>query len=172
MFSELKEKFSSLAVSDSLKLTMLTIAPSTWNISRISREFNTSRHLRKSKKLKADGGISATTTAKHGKTLSKAVIEVIAECYNNDLHRRMMPGRKDTVSVIIDGKLTQVQKRLLYFDLRELYELFKIAETTVQVGFSTFVLNIVFDSVLNIVFLLVLEERIASAFAPFIKIVN
>ena len=139
MFSELKEKFSSLAVSDPLKLTILTIAPSTWNISRISREFNTSRHLvRKSKKLKADGGILATTTAKHGKTLSKAVIEVIVECYNNDLHSRVMPGRKDTVSVIIDGKRTQVQKRLLYFDLRELYELFKIAEPTVQVGFSTF----------------------------------
>ena len=104
---ELEDIFSSLAVSDPLKLTKLTIAPSTWNISRISREFNTSRHLvRKSKKLKADGGILVTTTAKHGKTLSKSVIEDIDECYNNDLHSRMMPGRKDTVFVIIDEKRT------------------------------------------------------------------
>lgn len=139
MFSELKQKFSSLPVTDPLKLTILTIAPSTWSISKVAREFNTTRYLvRKSKELKANGGVLATTTAKAGKSLPETVTKVVNEFYNNDLYSRLMPGKKDYVSVKVNGKRTKMQKRLLLFDLNELYDLFKKTERSINVGFSTF----------------------------------
>lgn len=139
MLLGLKEKYSSLSELDPLRVRILTIAPSSWSINKIASEFNTSKYFaRMSKNLKSMGGVLAETTSKTGKKLPENTISVVHEFYNNDQYSRMMPGRKDCVSVNLDGKRTSMQKRLLLFDLRELYELFKKTEPTMKLGFSTF----------------------------------
>lgn len=50
----------------------------------------------------------------------------------------MMPGKKDTISVKIDGERTLVQKRLLLLDLRGLFIKFNECYPDCTVGFSTF----------------------------------
>jgi hypothetical protein len=45
--------------------------------------------------------------------------------YNNDEYSRLCPGKKDFVTVKIDGQRVQKQKRLLLANLKELYVLFR-----------------------------------------------
>lgn len=139
MFSELKEKFANLSVNDPLKVTILTIAPSNWSINKIAAEFGASKRLaRKAKQLKAQKGVLATTVAKAGKSLPDSIKNAVNDFYNNDLYTRMTPGRKSKVFVQIDGERVEMQKRLILFDLSELYDLFKIANPKIEIGFSTF----------------------------------
>jgi len=49
-----------------------------------------------------------------------------------------MPGMKDYVSVIVDGKRQHIQKRLILCNLKEAYEQFKDKHPTHRVGFSQF----------------------------------
>lgn len=70
-------------------------------------------------------GVLGSTTAKAGKTLPEHTIKKIKEFYSNDSNSRRMPGIKDTVSIIDDGKRVTVQMRLLLLDREELYVSFK-----------------------------------------------
>lgn len=95
----LKDK-TSLEGNDPMKLRILTIAPESWSIRRISKEFNTSRFLaKKAKELRSACGVLADVTAKAGKTLPNATITSIIDFYNDDTIGRIMPGVKDTCSV-------------------------------------------------------------------------
>jgi len=58
MLTELKEEYNSLEGNDPLKLKILTIAPSSWKINKIAKEFGASWQLaKKSKEHKACKGI-------------------------------------------------------------------------------------------------------------------
>jgi len=50
MLTELKEKYNSLEGNDPLKLKILTIAPSSWNVNKIAKEFDASWQLAKNLK--------------------------------------------------------------------------------------------------------------------------
>ena len=50
----------------------------------------------------------------------------------------MCPGKKEYVSVKIDGQRTQIQKRLLLINLKELYTELKAKEPICKIGFSKF----------------------------------
>lgn len=60
---------------------------------------------------------TTTTEAKTGKQLSDSTVQKISECYTNDMNSRTMAGKKDTVSVKIDGEHTLIQKRTFFFQL-------------------------------------------------------
>jgi len=61
----LKDKFTSLEGNDPMKLRVLTIAPESWSIRRISEEFGTSRVLaKKAKELRSAHDVLADVTAK------------------------------------------------------------------------------------------------------------
>ena len=65
----LKDKFTSLEGNDPMRLRILTIAPESWSVRQISREFGTSRTLaKKAKELRSASGVLADVTAKAGKT--------------------------------------------------------------------------------------------------------
>lgn len=50
-----------------------------------------------------------------------------------------MPGTKDTVSIKIkSGKRMKVQKKLLRFNLKEIYALFKEKYANIKIGFTRF----------------------------------
>lgn len=139
MLTGLKEKYKSLNGNDPLKLRILTIAPSSWSVNKIAKEFGTSWQLaRKSKELKASKGVLADTTAYTRNTLPTEVINEIKAFYESDCNSRILPGKKDCISVEIDGIKTNLQKRLLLMNLKELYILFKNSNPDTKVGFSTF----------------------------------
>ena len=64
-----------------------------------------------------------------------ATITLVKAFYEDDEFSRMMPGRKDYVSV---GKNIHMQKRLLLCNLSELYSAFKEKNPGIKVGFSKF----------------------------------
>lgn len=114
LLTGLKEKCSSLVGNDPLKLRILSIAPESWSINKISKEFGALRRLaKKAKELRATEGILPDFIANIGKTLPSTTIEKIIQFYESDSNSRVLPGMKDTISVIVNAKRTQVQKRLL-----------------------------------------------------------
>ena len=51
---------------------------------------------------------------------------------------RIMPGRKDTVTVSVSGVRKQLQKQLMLCTLREAYSIFKEKHSNIKLGFSKF----------------------------------
>lgn len=139
MLDGLKQKFSSLKHSDPLRVQILTTAPSSWSVRQIAKEFGASRFLaQKSKKLKSNHGVLGNTTLRVGRVLPQTTVDKVIEFYNSDINSRIMSGKKDTISLIIDGKPTMVQKRLLLFNLKELHASFKESNPKYGVSFSVF----------------------------------
>ena len=123
----MKEK---LAVSSKEeKVQILTLSPESWSISKICNEFSVSEHLvRKARKLKHEKGILG---AKKGQPVKDDVKEKVWEIYESEEFTRICPGKKDYVSVYINGVKIHKQKRLILVQLKELYLEYKI-------GFSKF----------------------------------
>ena len=140
MLDELKVKFNSLQHNDPLKLRILTIAPSSWSVRKIAREFNSSRRLaQKSKNLKSINGILGETVVKRGKNLPQETVRKVEEFYNDDMNSRMMPSIKDIVSIKNEaGVRESKQKRLLLLNLKELYASFKNIYPKEEISFSKF----------------------------------
>ena len=96
--------------------------------------------VRPSRKLKIEQGVlpQAPMLSK-GKKLSADVKHQIKTYYENDDVSRLSPGKKDNLSVRDEnGSKTQVQKRLILSNLREVYIQFKQDDEGIHVGFSTF----------------------------------
>lgn len=71
MLMGLKRKFSSLENNDPLKLRIVTIAPPSWSINKISEEFGSTRYLaERAKQLRLSEGVLGCTTAKTRRKLS------------------------------------------------------------------------------------------------------
>lgn len=137
---QLKEKFQEENISVSEKLQILTVLPKSWSCSEIQNEFQVSNRMaRKAKALVKAKGILATPNPKPGKVLNESVIEKVIGFYNSDDVSRLMPGKKDFVSVKTgDSSRIHVQKRLVMGNLKEVYELFKNKNPTDKIGFSKF----------------------------------
>lgn len=105
MLNGLKEKFSSLGLYDSQRLQILTVAPSSWSVRKISEEFGcSSRSAAKAKQLKYAKGNLAETTEKVGKRLPKETVDSVKRFYESNCNSKLMSGIKDVVSVKTNGK--------------------------------------------------------------------
>ncbi|KYN21878.1 hypothetical protein ALC57_05740 [Trachymyrmex cornetzi] len=141
MLSDLKEKFATLPNNDPLRLRILTILPKTWSPNKISQEFDCSwSFAKKGKDLRDANGILADTTLKAGKALSNSTVENVVDFYISDENSRIMPGKKDVVSVKNENGRSLVQKRLLLLDLKGLFCLYKERNQDFPIGFSKFAL--------------------------------
>lgn len=139
LLNGLKEKFSSLSEKDPLRLTILTIAPDCWPIRKICSEFGTStRMAQKAKNLKKSEGVLATPSPKSGKNLPKSTIGKVINFYEEDINSRIMPNKKDTVTVRVDCEKKKVQKRLLLSDIKQLHKQFKEQNPEIPIGLSKF----------------------------------
>ena len=128
MLTKLKEKFSSLERTDPLRKRILTIVPEVWSVNKIAKEFNCSWRLAKiSKDLRASGGVLANTIATAGNSLPDETVQKVKDFYMNGINSRVMPGKRDVVSVKSETGRCLEQKRLLLLDLRELYKFYKKA---------------------------------------------
>lgn len=122
---QLKEKFQNTQ-NKSEKFLILTTLPKSWTVRQIENEFHVSNRMaRKAKALVKENGIMSCPYPKPGKTLDKTIVDKVKDFYNCDDVSRMMPGKKDFVSMKVNGKKEHVQKRLVLLNLKECYELFK-----------------------------------------------
>ena len=138
ILQQLKEKFHSTA-ENSVKVQILTILPKSWSISKIQAEFGASNFMaRKAKQLVKEKGVLSSPDPRPGHTIPQETSDLVIGFYENDGCSRLMPGKKDFVSVKLEHGRTQIQKRLILCNLKELYQLFKEKYPHEQVGFSKF----------------------------------
>ena len=91
-----------------------------------------------SKRLVESDGVMATPNPRQGKALPDAIKQLVVQFYQQDSISRMMPGKKDYVSMVINGTREHVQKRLLLFNLNDAYRQFKDENGGIKVGLSKF----------------------------------
>ena len=115
------------------------MVPSSWSIEKTANDFNVSEYMvRRARELKSNHAILAELVVKKGKMLSADVKLRVTEFYENDEISRLCPGKKDYVSIKIDGSKVQKQKRLLLANIKELYHSFKEQNPDCKVGISKF----------------------------------
>ena len=93
---------------------------------------------RTAKNLVKKSGILSSPNPKHGCTLSTDTIRLVQCFYELDEVSRIMPGKKDFVSIREGDHRVHVQKRLILGNLKEVYQQFKEKYPMVKVGFSKF----------------------------------
>lgn len=138
IIKQLKEKFHSTS-ENSVKVQVLTALPKSWSIRKIQTEFEASNFMvRKAKELVKEKGILSTPDPKPGHGIAQKTSELVVSYYENDSSSRMMPGKKDFISVKQAQGRVQVQKRLILCNLKELYQQFKGEYPNERIGFSKF----------------------------------
>lgn len=137
---QLKEKFHDPSTSASMKTMILTAAPKSWSENRLAEEFHTSRRqAKKAKELVGKNGILSSPNPRDGRKLSAETENLVTSFYLREDNSRMLPGKKDFVSVKSnDGKRSRIQKQLLLCNIDELYQKFKLEYTNVKVGLTKF----------------------------------
>ena len=96
--TQMKEK---IRVSDyNMQIKILTLTPESWTKEYTTNYFNvTDYQVRKARKLKKENGILSDTGKKIGKKLPIETIEKVISFYEDDEVSRIMPGKKDFLSV-------------------------------------------------------------------------
>ena len=137
MIGQLKEKFEQSSTTDQIKI--LTVLPKSWSQRKIAEEFGTTRHKASvAKKLVAEKGVLCDPNPKQGKEIEKEVVDTVERFYRSEDVSRMMPGKKDVVSLKVNGERKHIQKQLILCNLKELYALFRERNPDIKVGFSKF----------------------------------
>ena len=80
----------------------------------------------------------STPNPKVGNRLPAELRKVVAEFYEGDRMSRQMPGKKDCVSVEIEGEKKNIQKRMILRTVYEAYLSFKEEHSHSKLGFSKF----------------------------------
>lgn len=135
---QLKEKFQT-TTKKSEQLQILTVLPRSWTRKRIQGEFGVSDYMaRKCKQLVREKGILSSPDPKPGPSLPSETVQIVTDFYQTDEITRIMPGKKDFVSVKQEGGRVHIQKRLILSNLKEVYCAFKDTFPGKKIGFSKF----------------------------------
>lgn len=82
------------------KITILTLLPQSWSLKKIEEEFGVSNYMaRKVKDLVKEKGILSTPNPKPGKMITNVIAQLVVNFYSEDDVSRMMPGKKDFVTI-------------------------------------------------------------------------
>jgi len=99
MIQQLKEKFQS-STQRSEQLQILTVLPKSWSMKKIQQEFGVSNNMaRKAKELVEEKGVLSLPGPKPGPSLPPETVDTVRTFYESDDISRIMPGKKDFVSV-------------------------------------------------------------------------
>ena len=138
IIGQLKEKFHT-STDRSQKVQILTVLPKSWSARKVQEEFAVSNYMaRKAKNLVKEQGILSSPNPKHGSALPLTTVKLILAFYESDDISRIMPGRKDFVSIRQGDQRVHVQKRLILGNLKEVYQEFKENHPMEKIGFSKF----------------------------------
>ena len=108
------------------QLKYLTLVPDSWTVEEIEDFFGVVNSItRKSKELQKEKGLVPKIAKKKGKVLLKDIAESVAAFYENNQFSRNCPGKKEFVSVRINGEKVHKQKPLLLINLKELHQEFQ-----------------------------------------------
>ena len=119
MIEQLKEKFQETK-KRSEQVQVFTELPKSWSVKKMQQEFGVSEYLaQQSKKLVEERGILSLPGPLRGPSLPS--VDTVCAFYESDDISRIMPGKKDCVSVKKEGKCQHAQKRLVLSNLREVY---------------------------------------------------
>ena len=133
ILQEIKHILPSLKKSK--RIQFLTLCPDSWTITYAAKYFNVSRYLiNRARVLRNECGILADPAPNYSKPVSDEVKRLVKDFFEDDRYSRLMPGRKDCVSI---GGGEFEQKRMLLCTLKELYKEFRDIHPNV-VGFSLF----------------------------------
>ena len=91
--------------------------------------------VKQDRELLSLNGILTKPSPKSGKTIADEVVDAVKQFFCNDNYSRLMPGKKDFVSV---QKNIHEQKHLLLCNLSELYSNFKQDFPKVKFSFPKF----------------------------------
>jgi hypothetical protein len=139
IINQLKEVFDDPSTSQSKKIQILTLVPKNWNLRKAESLFDASyRQALTAKKLVTEQGILAVPNPRPGKRLSENTVKLVLDFYNRDDVSRVYPGKRDVVTIKINGEKTIFQKRLILANLKEIYKLFKDEHPSAKVGLSKF----------------------------------
>ena len=132
----LKEKLDDDSIKSNRKIQLLTIAPFSWSRKKISEYFNVSEYMvKEARKITKNEGILELPQPKKGKLLHPDIIRTVEQFYEDDEYTKLMPGRKDCVSI---ARNVYKQKRLLLCNLNELYAAYKAMYPENKIGLSKF----------------------------------
>ena len=140
-YQELLEQLKKFGDSStrSEKLQVLSVLPQSWTIQRIEKEFGTTFNMaRLSKQLVSSKGVLSTPNSRPGKTLYARTVQLVTDFYQSDGISRMMPGKKDCISMKVNGEKVCVQKRLLLSNMREAHKLFQVDHFGVKIVLTKF----------------------------------
>ena len=119
-----------------IKIQVLTLTPLSWTVRKTAEFFSVSNFMVQTAfRLRREKGILAIQDVKKGNELHESVKNLVREFYCDDENSRLLPGKKDFVSI---GKKHHIQKRLILSNLKELHSSFKEKNPDVKVGFSKF----------------------------------
>ena len=77
--------------------------------------------VKEARKLKLEDGILFEPPTKCERKITNDTVEIIKKYYENEEIFRILPGKKDFVSIKVDNHCVLKQKRLLLMNLNELY---------------------------------------------------
>ena len=110
-----------------IKIQILTLAPTDWSHKKV---MDVSVHIvHKARKLCLEKDILAVPEQKRGKSLPADIVQLVQASYQDDEYTRLMPGRKDYVSI---KRNIHQQRRLILCYLNEFFRAFKEKNPTVS----------------------------------------
>ena len=137
VFHQFTSKFESMTKTDQYRV--LTSMPTDSSLKVLQQSFNVSEHTAKrAQAIQKEKGLLSSPNPKLGKRLSEETIEKTSKFYEEDIISRQMAGKKDCVSVSVDGEKVKVQKRRILCTVYEAYLKFKEENPNVKIGFSKF----------------------------------
>ncbi len=138
IMEQLKEKYQQCTTRHE-KFLVLTTVPRSWTIDRIRTKFEISTYMAKeAKKLQKTKGIMSAPAPRTGRKCADDVIQNVLSFYRSDEISRLMPGKKDCISVRQGKQKVQMQKRLILCNLKEAYQAFRAKYPSQNIGFSKF----------------------------------
>ena len=137
VINQMKENFSSMDKKDQYRV--LTVMPRESTVEFLKKTFMITDHqARRAKAIQAEKGIFSTPNPKPGHRIPEETIVKVKLFYESDSVSRQMPGKKDSVSMLVNGVKQQVQKRLILLTQYEAFLLFKERHPEEKLGFSKF----------------------------------
>ena len=118
---QLTEKFQTTTIM-SERLQILTVLPRSLSRKRIQQ--CVWLYVTKVQAPYWKKGILSSPDPKPGHSLSPKTVDLVTDFYQSDEISRMMPGKKDFLSVKKDGRQVHVQKRLILSNLNEVHRAF------------------------------------------------
>ena len=125
--------------SRSQKLTILRIFAEAWSQRTIMEKFGCSQRMAaQAKHLAIEKGVLSTPNPKVGRGWEPDTAESVKKFYYKDEISRVMPGKRDCVTIFQNREKKKIQKRLVLGNLKEVCWQFKASNSERKVGFSKF----------------------------------